>query len=327
MHILKLIRYKNIIFIVVTQLLIYYSIIVPTLGCFAISSALTPLHITLLILSTALIAAGGYVVNDYFDIKIDRINHPDEIVITKSIEKPTAMRIYQILTVLGLMIGIAASAMLKNLTLGLSYILVPGLLWFYSSSYKRQLIVGNLIVSVLAAFVPLIILIAEAGALTTYYTPQLLQQTPVLSQLYSYICGISLAAFMFTFIREIIKDMEDEFGDREMECHTVPIVWGEKWAKTIVTALLIITNIALAFCAFSLIPFEGTLTIRYFIFGIAVPSIFLLIILWSNSCTAYKNASKLAKFIMAAGILYSIVYYYLMAKTYGIPFFGMFQII
>ena len=103
----------------------------------------------LVLMGTAivLIAAGGYVINDYFDVKIDRINRPDEVVVTRSVSKPAAMRLSIALSGTGIACGIAAAVLLRSLTLGILFVIIPGLLWFYSSSYKRLFLIGNLIIA------------------------------------------------------------------------------------------------------------------------------------------------------------------------------------
>jgi 4-hydroxybenzoate polyprenyltransferase len=239
--------------------------------------------------------------------------------------KAEAMRLYQIVTGVGIVCGLASAFYLRSITLGMIYVIVPGMLWFYSSSYKRQLIVGNLIVALSAGLVPLVPMFVEASSLSNKYG-ELLSQTPILRTLYGWVCAFALFSFLFTFIREAIKDLQDEPGDREYECHTMAVVWGETITRIVLTALIILTNAILAYFVYALIPFEGTLSSRYFLFGIAAPSVCLIAILWSKSCTAYANASSLCKFIMLIGTLYALIYHYLLAATYHIPMFGIFQI-
>lgn len=324
----KLIRYKNLIFIIVIQLLMAKAIIMPTLAMFNLYT-LTPLWMLLcVILATVLIAAGGYVINDYFDLKIDRLNRPDRVLIGTIIEKPTAMRLYQVLTGLGVIIGLVVAVILRNMTLGLIFVVVPGMLWFYSASYKRQFIIGNLIIALSAALVPLIPVIVESALLSQSYG-DLLQETPVIRTLYMWIAGFAAFAFIWTLIREIIKDMQDEYGDREMECRTIPIVCGTMWTKWIVSALIVLSVATLGWLIITYfhLPNDGSITIRYFLFGIVAPSLCLLALLWSKNCQALKHAATLAKFIMVIGVLYSLVYYYLLAKAYGLVFLGLFQVL
>ena len=137
MKYLQLIRYKNLLFIVLIQVLMHQLILIPILQKYGFDTAEFPSLLYLLIISTILIAAGGYVLNDYFDVKIDAINHPEKLIVGKLIPKEKAMQIYQVLTILGLLVGLLLSYLNQSLTLALIYIEVTGLLWCYSGSYKR----------------------------------------------------------------------------------------------------------------------------------------------------------------------------------------------
>ena len=75
------------------------------------------------------------------------------------------------------------------------------------------------------------------------------------------------------------------------------------------------------------LPDPSSITVRYALFGNASPAACLLVLLWSNSCVAYRNASSMSKFIMLIGLLYIPVYYYLLAKAYGLTMFGLFKVV
>ena len=140
----------------------------------------------LMMLSVTFIAAGGYVINDYFDIKIDRINKPDQLIVTQSVTKDAAMHCHQLLTILGAAMGLVVAWWCRSWGIGLTMILVPGLLWFYSSSYKRQFIIGNVIVAFLAAMPSLVVAMANVGYLQRRYG-DILVFSPVNQDLY--FCG------------------------------------------------------------------------------------------------------------------------------------------
>lgn len=325
---LKLIRYKNLLFIVFVQFLMSQSVIAPILEMHKLSP-MTPTWVLCgIVLATVLVAAGGYVINDYFDMKIDRINRPEKVVVGTEITQKTAMIFYQILTGLGALIGFATAIYLKNFTLAFIFVVVPGMLWFYSSTYKRQLLIGNLIVALSVGLVPLLPLIVETSLLTNYYG-DLIKETPIIALIYKWICGFSLFAFAWTIIREIIKDAEDRVGDAEMECRTVPIVCGEKWTKIVVISLIIIILAVLTWLVFAVIkfPIESKITQRYFIFGIVLPTICLVaMLILAKTPHDYKNAGTLTKFIMLIGTCYSLVFYFVVAKIYMLPYFNLFYI-
>lgn len=324
---LKLVRWKNLVFIALTQLLTTACLTAPTLAMFHVQM-LTPWWVSLLlIVGTVCVAAGGYVINDYFDLKIDRINRPDKVLIGNVIEKKSAMCLYQTLTAVGVTAGLAAAIALRSWTVGMVFVVVPGMLWFYSASYKRRFLIGNVIVAMSAALTPLLPIIAECSLLDGKYS-HLIRETPIVATLFGWGCGFALFAFLWTLAREIIKDMEDEYGDRELECRTVPIICGQTWTKAIVTALVVLTNALLAYFVVNKVALPGdqSVTLRYFLVGIAVPSLCLIGILWSKSCAAYHNASTLCKFIMGVGVLYCLVYNFLLAKAFHLTLFGVFHV-
>ncbi|MDD2996383.1 MAG: geranylgeranylglycerol-phosphate geranylgeranyltransferase [Paludibacter sp.] len=323
---LSLIRYYNLIFVVFVQIMIRQTVLIPVLQKYGFEIAPFDLATWLLILATVLIAAGGYVLNDYFDVKIDAINQPEKQIVNKTVSKTVAMRLYQVLTGAGVVSGLASAHFSQSYTLAFIYVVVPGLLWFYSASYKRQFLTGNLAVSFVAALTVLVMAINEVKLLENEYG-DLLYQTPLPSELYAWTAGFALFSFLLTLIREIIKDIEDIEGDREMECRTIPIVWGIKKAKIVIYSLIIITLAALFALNHFYIYFEGSLTFRYMLFGVALPLVVLAIMIFSaHERQSLHQASTLAKYIMLTGVLYGFVFYYLMAKTYQFSLFGLFMI-
>lgn len=280
----------------------------------------------LLIAATIFIAAAGYILNDYFDVKIDTINRPDKQVVGKYISRRRAMLMHQILTGIGVFLGLLLAYFSRSFSIAFIFIVVPGLLWFYSASYKRQFLIGNLVVSFIAALTVLVVGITELAFLQKEYG-KLIFETPIPSHFYGWMGGFALFAFICTLIREVIKDMEDEIGDREMECRTLPIIWGTPKAKLFLYALIILTISGLFLFNNFFIHFEGTLTLRYIIFGLVLPFIALAYLIFtSKSPLDYRNASNLTKVIMLIGVLYSFVFYYLQAKAFGISLFNLFLV-
>lgn len=318
---LRLIRIPNLIFLAFIQMAMRYAVISPILQEYGFGRLTFSLEFLLLVIATVFIAAGGYVLNDYFDIKIDAINRPGKQIVNKIIDKTSAMRYYQILTIVGVLAGLLMAFRAGSFTLGLIFVFVPGLLWFYSSNYKRQFLTGNLVVSFAAALSILVVAIAEMAYLTDQYG-NLLFTTPIPKEIYGWVTGFALFAFMLTWIREVIKDMEDEKGDREMECRTMPIKWGVKKTKVFIYVLICVTIVALFVVNRLYIPFEGSLTLRYILIGLVLPLLMLIYLVYrAKSRAEYHQASTFSKFIMLIGVLYSFVFYYLQAKTYGFPMF------
>lgn len=337
MKYLNLIRYKNLIFIAGLQWIIFYTVITPILKVFQIDASTNMLgyQLALLIGSTVFIAAAGYIINDYFDTRIDEINRPEKVIVGKTISKQQASILHYTLTGIGLLMGFSVAYMCRSLTLGLIIAFVPGLLWFYSASYKRQFLLGNIVVAICAGLVPLTISIGCVAFLSKN-TLGLIYETPIpiTPFIYGSACFFAVFAFISTFIREIIKDMEDEEGDREMECRTIPIVLGINKTKILLYSLIaasilfvlyIYNEYIASFPMFG--PEKSSLSIQYFIWGIIIPLLCLAFLIFkAKEASDYHKASTFVKFIMVLGSLYGFIFYFLIAKGLGIAMFDLFII-
>ncbi len=310
----NLIRWKNLLFLAVVMWMLQRLVVIPVMIGFGFEP-LDLLHgwpFALLIIATVLTAAGGYVINDYFDVKIDAINNPDNQIVGKTISREQAMRIYQTLTACGVVAGVAAAWVLRSWSIGLLMVFMPGLLWFYSSSYKRMLIVGNLIVALSTALVPVLLAMADIAYLELTYSENLLYQTSILPTIYRWLSAFALFAFMLTFCREIIKDLEDQVGDRELECHTIPVVLGENWSKVIVTILMLLTMALLLLAYMKWIPFDkewGSANMNYMLCFAVLWIVAVVMFLRSHRAVDYAVSSAMVKILMGWGMVYAIVFY------------------
>ncbi len=318
---LNLVRLPNLIFIAILMYVMEKWVAVPVLDQLQMGEQLPWWLLTLLIAATMLIAAGGYVINDYFDVKIDRINRPDRLIVTRTIDRERTMHLFYGLTAVGVACGLAAAWCTRSLSLAIIYCLMPGVLWFYSASYKRQLLIGNLIIAFSSAVTPLLIAVANVDYSVHEYGV-IMRETPLVHNLYVWIGGFALFAFLTTWIREVIKDMQDQMGDREMECHTLPIVWGELASKVFVTVLIILMMATIGYLGGIALPqtyacptiaesfgaWWHSLSSRYVVFGLMVPLLCELYLLWAARISSdYRNAQQMMKFIMFLGVLYSFV--------------------
>ena len=305
----RLIRGGNLLFLGALIWLMEKWVAAPVLVQAAFGEQMSMGVLVLIALATMLIAAGGYVINDYFDVKIDRINRPDEMVVTHTISKQGAMRLSLSLSGVGAVLGIVCAILLRSITIGMIFVLVPGLLWFYSASYKRLFMVGNITIALLAALPPLLVGMANMAILQMRFGT-ILPYTTLEHDLYGWLGGFALFAFLLTCIREIIKDLQDQMGDREYECHSMPIVWGEKWTKVFVTGLLVFTIAVVGHLWWHILPFDRnwiSLSTRYIFLGIVTPLLGAIGLLWSAKIPGdYKTCQQLVKFTMLLGMLYSI---------------------
>ena len=307
--IMRLVRWSNLLFLAALVWLMEKWVAAPILDAAAFGEQMPGYLLLLLILATVLIAAGGYVINDYFDVKIDRINRPDELIVTRTVSKPAAMRLSLCLSGAGIVCGLVIAIVLRSMTLGILFVIVPGLLWFYSSSYKRLLMVGNLIIALLAGLTPMLVAMANVALLQLRFG-SILPYTSLEHDLYAWLGGFALFAFLLTWIREIIKDMQDQMGDRELECHSMPVVWGDTWTKVFVTLLIVLTIAIIGHLWYHVLPFPtgwNSLSTRYIVLGIVTPLLGALGLLWAAKIPSdFKNCQQLVKFTMLLGMLYSI---------------------
>lgn len=308
----QLIRLPNLIFLALMIAAFYYAVITPLLGRYGIEIPSSALIFSLLELSIVFIAAGGYVINDYFDTKIDEINRPLRVIVGKSMTRKQAALYFQILLAIGIIAGLALSIILRDLTLAFIFVAVPGLLWFYSSSYKRQFLIGNFIIALCAFLSVFVIGYAVAAALIKKYDV-LIYQTSIIPELYSWSAAIGLCAFLLTFVREMVKDAEDVEGDRENECHTMPVVWGIKKSKAAIAVAAAISLIVIGWLAIFMSPFENDpVTIKFYLTGIVLPFIFFFYLLGrASNRRDFHQLSTLLKYIMAIGCCYFFFVYYL----------------
>ena len=171
-------------------------------------------------------------------------------------------------------------------------------------------LVGNLVVSFASAIVPVLVAIVNADYLRYLYQ-ETLAYTPIVGELYVWTGGFAAFAFLLTWAREMVKDIEDVEGDREMECRTLPIVWGEKAAKIFVTVLLVVIAALIAYMLFAVLPFSHewkSLPTRYVVFGLMVPILCSIVLLWAaNNRTELHRVQTIIKFIMFMGVLFSFV--------------------
>lgn len=309
-NILQLVRWSNLFFLGALIYVMEKWVVVPILDDVAFGEQL-PWYILLLIAAaTILIAAGGYVINDYFDIKIDRINRPDQLIVTQYISKENAMRLSIGLSGVGMVCGLVAAWLLRSSTIAILFAIIPGLLWFYSSSYKRLLIIGNVTIALLSALSPMMIAIANVAQLQLKYST-ILPYTTLEHDIYAWVGGFSLFAFLLTWIREIVKDLQDQMGDRELECHSMPIVWGNIVTKIVATALIVLTTVLIGWFWYSLLPFDHSwqsFSTRYIVLAIIIPLWGALWLLWAAKIPSdYRTCQQVLKLTMFLGMLYSFV--------------------
>jgi len=305
----RLIRLPNLIIIMFTQYLVRYLLLKPLIEQYGVQLRLGELNFLMLSLSVALISAAGYVINDYFDRQTDMVNKPGRLIIGRYINRRVAMFLHIVLNFLAFVLGGYVCFQIKMPEMSLVFLAVIGILWFYSTTYKRQFLIGNLIVSFFGGLVPLMVLLFEAVALKNYYGPMLVLMGVNLKTALAWIGGYSVFAFLMNLNREIVKDLEDYEGDFAFGRNTMPIKWGAELTRWFVTGgiLLIIIGVALVNVAFIMNPFS----LLYSLVFVVMPLMYVgYLVLTGNTKQTYHQASTGLKVVMLTGVLYIIPAYF-----------------
>nr|WP_319397761.1 geranylgeranylglycerol-phosphate geranylgeranyltransferase [uncultured Carboxylicivirga sp.] len=304
----RLIRFKNLIIIALLQMLLRYGLILPILASFGIQPVLTDLRFLLVVISTVMLAASGYIINDYFDIRIDRINRPESVVVGRKITRRTTLFLHVVLTITGMMIGLYLAYVTRKENYALFYIVTPVVLWYYSTTFKRHILIGNLLIAMFTAITALLVVSVEFAMLSRVHGPRILE-TEACSTAWFWTGGFAFFAFITNLVREIIKDAEDRKGDKAVGCKTLPIAMGMKLTKILVL-LLEIASLIILWLIYFVIPEISKIpyVTLYFIVGFTLPHLGLIYI-WmrANEPKHFHAVSVMGKLIMLAGVLFILL--------------------
>jgi 4-hydroxybenzoate polyprenyltransferase len=298
----RLIRWPNLLFIALTQCLFYYCILLPSFyqADPPRENILKQPEFLLLCLSSVLIAAAGYIINDYFDLHIDRVNKPDRIVVEKIIKRRWAIIWHWILSMLGVIIGFYLSWKLRNIFIGPSNLACVLLLWFYSTTFKKKLLVGNILISFLTAWVILVLYLCEFR-IHRFVNPEF--HGP-LSRVYKFAILYAAFAFIISLVREVVKDMEDREGDARYGRRTMPLVWGLNAGRAFAATWLMMLLAALGGTQFYILQYRWWGIVAFTTLFVILP--ILLAIKWlyrAETAADFHRLSSLIKGIMLMGIL------------------------
>lgn len=274
---IKLTRVNNLAIIFCTQLITAVFLVGPPAYW---DFYLTDSFLWYILASTFFIAAAGYIINDYYDIKIDIINKPQRVVIGRIIKRRTALILNFSLNFIGLAISALA---------GWKILLFNGfaifLLWLYSNDLKRRPLIGNITISLLAAMALIVI--------GLHYKEHI------------FLCSVyALFAFFSNLMRELVKDMEDMRGDATFGCKTFPIAFGVRKSKNLIILFCVgmVANFTLLYNFFSI--WSGL----YFIFLVFLPLIYFIAkLMKADTVKDYSHLSTLCKLIMVSGIFSMII--------------------
>jgi 4-hydroxybenzoate polyprenyltransferase len=301
---LKLFRWHNLLIIAATQYLFRYAIILPALEAGGIYPVLSHLEFLLLVLATMMIGAAGYAINDYFDLRIDRINKPGRIVLGKDLSRRHAIFSHSLLNILAVAIGVFLSWRIGFWPLAVVFLAVPTLLWLYSIRYKRKFLVGNLLVAFLSAFVIGIVWVVEYRSLEGTAGLQ-----PVSAMVGLFARVFAFFAFFTTLVREVIKDVEDVKGDARAGCKTIPVILGVSATRKLLLVMIFLIVVFVGYFQYYLFTTGWQLLVAYLLFLVQIPSLGLLLQGFkATSPPDYRRMQQLLKFVMLAGVLTMLLF-------------------
>lgn len=297
---LRLIRYKNLLIIVATMVVVRYALIY----------AFMPLQLSfigfcLLVLATVCISAAGYIINDYFDVNADMMNKPDKVIIGKSINRRNAMILHWIFNIVGCVFGALVSFGIGRPNFSFVFIFIAGILWFYSTTFSKEPILGNVVVALLVAAVPLIEVLYEMLPLLALPLEALAEMHIRFEEILVWSLGYAVFAFLLTLQREMVKDIEDVEGDRTYGRNTLPIAFGIRAARccTIGVSVVVIGSLVFA----QVCKLNDVYSLAFMNIGVVLPSLYAFVVLLkAKSVEDYTKISFVLKMVMVMGLVYLI---------------------
>ncbi len=297
--------------VAVTQILIYHQLLNQTFKRYSISGTFNSFEFVLFVFTTLLVTASGYIINDIYDIETDRINKPDKRIIDVHLSLSAAWKIYFSMILTGALISFYLAVQRNDLFYWFIYPAAVFLLFGYSRWFKGIPYLGNILVSLFCAAVPGIFFLSEASVLKELKIRDLTSFLPLHTLLLSYV----KFAFLTNLYREIVKDLQDETGDKLANIQTAAVYFGKKNTKIMALFTALITSMVITFSfsqsIFSNIPYLFILQILL----IQTPlSISIIKIIQAKDDKAFRNVGLWIKLIMINGL---ILITYITINPYG----------
>jgi 4-hydroxybenzoate polyprenyltransferase len=303
----KLIRWPNLLFILLTQLLFFYGVVEPVLFRGEYMPREFRVLFYLLCIASVFIAAAGYIINDYFDLNIDLVNKPARLVVDKTVGRRWAIFFHMFFSMAGILISFYIGLQSNNWFIGFANTICVMVLWFYSTTFKKKLLSGNILISTLTGWTVLVVYFFASNYMGGMFS---IQSSVTASQKLLRLALLYTSfAFIITLIREVVKDVEDMEGDRKYGCRTMPIVWGVEFSKVFVTIWMVILLALLLIVMFYIIQFSMWIPAAYNFVLIIVPTAFALYLLMKSKTTQdFAKLSTWIKAVIFTGILSMILF-------------------
>ncbi len=311
----RLIRWKNILVVALTMVAMRQFIICPVFGHYCVDVMFPTWGFYMMMMATMLIAAGGNVINDYYDLRIDRINKPDKMIIGVKISRRRAIAMHLWLNIFGLAFGILAAVAARIWWYVLIFVAAAFFLWIYSLKFKKITFWGNFVIAVLTAIVPFLVGMTEYFAVEKSLVEWDYAHIQAVKMSMQVIVAFSIFAFIYTLLREIIKDCEDIAGDSENNVRSIPVVLGLKKTRYVISIVALVASaMVYLFWHFylretSLIGMNIYAAIYLMVF-VELPSLVLVFLnLFKDGGRKFYSAiSKAVKLIMLFGLLFTLIF-------------------
>jgi len=291
----NMLRVPNLMIIAFTFLLLRYLVFIPVYGYYSLNAGMGGLYYLLMITATLLIAAAGYISNDYFDVATDRINKPGKHYIGIKIPAGSALAMALVLSLFALILAITLAISIQSFIPALLLLFALAVAWWYALKLKRSLMWGNIAVACMSAGT-----IAMAWIIEHQYSQVPDEAFRIITGI---IAAISIFAFLLSLMREIVKDIEDIEGDSLIKCRSLPIVKGIPFTKTIVLMLSEITLILLLISQLYLLEFSKYAAALWLFIGVEIPLILFLVKLKkADEKFDFHKLSQMLKWIMLGGM-------------------------
>lgn len=267
----------------------------------AVPLALQDWQFALLVISTLCIAAGGYLINNIFDTGTDAYNKPDQVIVGTKISETSAYNYYIGLNIVGVGIGFYLSNVIDKPSFAILFVAIAATLYLYASSFKKYLLIGNILIAILLSLSVLIVGIFDLFPMIT------VENQPLMGTLFKVLIDYSIFAFMINLMREIVKDLEDVNGDYNQGMNTLPIVLGVSRTAKLVFFISLIPLVALIYYVYVYI-FNLLFATVYSLIFIAAPMIYFTIKIYSAHLKKdFTHLSAVLKWVLFFGILSILV--------------------
>ena len=302
----RLIRWPNLFFIFLAQCLFQFCIYKPL---FVNENSLIDTSFILMLTASILIAAAGYIINDYFDVNIDQVNKPSKVVVSLIISRRWVIFWHLIFSMSGIYLTTIAFPFKDYWHLHLANIVSVLLLWFYSTNLKKKIIIGNVVIALLTAWSIGVVYFSK-------FTFHQLSNPPIINpssiRFFKLMILYTSFAFILTLVREALKDIEDMEGDEKYGCRTLPIAWGLKPTKVYISVWIVVVIAVLSIIQLYVVSFGWWMGIIYCIAFIILPLFFVLYKLpKAYSSHDFHVLSQWVKFSMLAGVVSMALFYFL----------------